>query len=410
MAGQEELIVGLDIGTTKICAVVGEVGTDGVNIVGVGTYPSIGLRKGVVVDIESTVDSIRKAVEEAELMAGCEISEVYVGIAGGHISSFNSHGVIAIKNQEVTEQEVERALDAAQAFAIPFDREIIHIVPQEYIIDDQDGIQNPLGMSGVRLEVKVHIVMGAVSSAQNIVKCCNRAGLNVANIVLESIASSEAVLGKEELQLGVALIDFGGGTTDLAIFSDNSIRHTAVLAIGGNNLTHDIALGLRTPMEQAERIKRRYGCALASMIDRNETIEVPSVAGRKPRVLSREILGEILEPRVEEIFALINREILKSGYAELLASGLVVTGGSSLLPGIPELAEQVMDMPVRLGIPTSIGGLVDVVSNPMYATGVGLVLYGYKHRDKRKQFSKNDNKNIWQKVISAMKRWFKEIR
>ncbi|HEC31119.1 MAG TPA: cell division protein FtsA, partial [Deltaproteobacteria bacterium] len=395
MAGQEELIVGLDIGTTKICAVVGEVGADGVNIVGVGTYPSIGLRKGVVVDIESTVNSIRKAVEEAELMAGCEISEVYVGIAGGHISSFNSHGVIAIKNQEVTEQEIERVLDAAQAFAIPFDREIIHIVPQEYIIDDQDGIQNPLGMSGVRLEVKVHIVMGAVSSAQNIVKCCNRAGLNVANIVLESIASSEAVLGREELQLGVALIDFGGGTTDLAIFSDNSIRHTAVLAIGGNNLTHDIALGLRTPMEQAERIKRRYGCALASMIDRNETIEVPSVAGRKPRVLSREILGEILEPRVEEIFALINREILKSGYAELLASGLVVTGGSSLLPGIPELAEQVMDMPVRLGIPTSIGGLVDVVSNPMYATGVGLVLYGYKHRDKRKQFSKNDNKNIW---------------
>ncbi|HDM79363.1 MAG TPA: cell division protein FtsA, partial [Deltaproteobacteria bacterium] len=306
MAGQEELIVGLDIGTTKICAVVGEVGADGVNIVGVGTYPSIGLRKGVVVDIESTVNSIRKAVEEAELMAGCEISEVYVGIAGGHISSFNSHGVIAIKNQEVTEQEIERVLDAAQAFAIPFDREIIHIVPQEYIIDDQDGIQNPLGMSGVRLEVKVHIVMGAVSSAQNIVKCCNRAGLNVANIVLESIASSEAVLGREELQLGVALIDFGGGTTDLAIFSDNSIRHTAVLAIGGNNLTHDIALGLRTPMEQAERIKRRYGCALASMIDRNETIEVPSVAGRKPRVLSREILGEILEPRVEEIFALIN--------------------------------------------------------------------------------------------------------
>ncbi len=410
MAGQEELIVGLDIGTTKICAVVGEVGSDGVNIVGVGTYPSIGLRKGVVVDIESTVNSIRKAVEEAELMAGCEISEVYVGIAGGHISSFNSHGVIAIKNQEVTEQEIERVLDAAQAFAIPFDREIIHIVPQEYIIDDQDGIQNPLGMSGVRLEVKVHIVMGAVSSAQNIVKCCNRAGLNVANIVLESIASSEAVLGREELQLGVALIDFGGGTTDLAIFSDSSIRHTAVLAIGGNNLTHDIALGLRTPMEQAERIKRRYGCALASMIDKNETIEVPSVAGRKPRVLSREILGEILEPRVEEIFALINREILKSGYAELLASGLVVTGGSSLLPGIPELAEQVMDMPVRLGIPTSIGGLVDVVSNPMYATGVGLVLYGYKHRDKRKQFAKSDNKNIWQKVISAMKRWFKEIR
>ncbi len=410
MAAQEELIVGLDIGTTKICAVVGEVGADGVNIVGVGTYPSIGLRKGVVVDIESTVDSIRKAVEEAELMAGCEISEVYAGIAGGHISSFNSHGVIAIKNQEVTEQEIERVLDAAQAFAIPFDREIIHIVPQEYIIDDQDGIQNPLGMSGVRLEVKVHIVMGAVSSAQNIVKCCNRAGLNVANIVLESIASSEAVLGREELQLGVALIDFGGGTTDLAIFSDNSIRHTAVLAIGGNNLTHDIALGLRTPMEQAERIKRRYGCALASMIDRNETIEVPSVAGRKPRVLSREILGEILEPRVEEIFALINREILKSGYAELLASGLVVTGGSSLLPGIPELAEQVMDMPVRLGIPTSIGGLVDVVSNPMYATGVGLVLYGYKNRDKRKQFSKNDNRNIWQKVISAMKRWFKEIK
>jgi len=407
---KEELIIGLDIGTTKICAVVGEVVQDGVNIVGVGTYPSIGLRKGVVVDIESTVNSIRKAIEEAELMSGCEISVVYVGIAGGHVQSFNSQGVIAIKNREVTQQEVDRVIDAAQAFAIPFDREIIHIVPQEYIIDDQDGIQNPLGMSGVRLEVKVHIVTGAVSSAQNIVKCCNRAGLNVANIVLESIASSEAVLGREELQLGVALIDFGGGTTDLAIFSENSIRHTAVLAIGGNNLTHDIALGLRTPIEQAEKIKRRYGCALSSMIDKSETIEVPSVAGRKPRVLTREILGEILEPRVEEIFALINRELLQSGYTELLASGLVVTGGSSLLRGIPELAEQVMDMPVRLGIPTSIGGLVDVVSNPIYATGVGLVLYGYKNQDKKRQFMKGENKNIWQKVISAMKRWFREVK
>lgn len=407
---KEELIIGLDIGTTKICAVVGEVVQDGVDIVGVGTYPSIGLRKGVVVDIESTVNSIRKAIEEAELMSGCEISVVYVGIAGGHIQSFNSQGVIAIKNREVTQQEVDRVIDAAQAFAIPFDREIIHIVPQEYIIDDQDGIQNPLGMSGVRLEVKVHIVTGAVSSAQNIVKCCNRAGLNVANIVLESIASSEAVLGREELQLGVALIDFGGGTTDLAIFSENSIRHTAVLAIGGNNLTHDIALGLRTPIEQAEKIKRRYGCALSSMIDKSETIEVPSVAGRKPRVLTREILGEILEPRVEEIFALINRELLQSGYTELLASGLVVTGGSSLLRGIPELAEQVMDMPVRLGIPTGIGGLVDVVSNPIYATGVGLVLYGYKNQDKKREFMKGENKNIWQKVISAMKRWFREVK
>jgi cell division protein FtsA len=404
---EDNLIIGLDIGTTKICAVVGELSTDGVDIVGIGTHPSVGLRKGVVVNIESTVNSIKKAVEEAELMAGCEIRSVYAGIAGGHIKAFNSHGVIAVKTREVTRSDIERVIDAAKAIAIPLDREVIHVLPQEFIVDDQDGIQDPLGISGVRLEVKVHIITGAVTSAQNIIRCANKSGLDVSDIVLESIASGETVLTPEEKELGVALIDFGGGTTDLAIFSNSCIKHTAVLALGGNNLTNDIAIGLRTPHQAAERIKKSHGCCLTSMINKEETIEVPSVGGRKPRILSRQILGEILEPRVEEIFSLINREIIKSGYAETLASGVVITGGASLLEGIPELAEQIFNLPSRRGYPQGFGGITDVVNSPMYATAVGLVLYGTKALPKKK-FRIRDQ-NIFYRVMERMKRWFKEM-
>ena len=404
-----DIIVGLDIGTTKICAIVGELSPDSnqIDIIGIGTHPSKGLRKGVVVNIESTVASIRRAVEEAELMAGCEITTVYTGIAGGHIKGFNSQGIVAVKDKEVREADVARVIDAAKAVAIPMDREVIHVLPQEFIIDDQGGIKEPLGMAGVRLEAKVHIVTGAVSSAQNIVKCANRTGLNVADIVLQPLASSEAVLGEDEKELGACLVDIGGGTTDIAIFSGGSIVHTAVIALGGNNLTSDIAIGLRTPAHEAERIKQKYGCALASMVDKEETIEVPSVGGRQPRVLGRQILCEILEPRVEEIFQLVHREIQKCGYEDLLASGVVITGGSTLLGGMPELAEEVLGLPVRRGMPRGIGGLVDVVKSPMYATGVGLVIYGARHQDRR--LFRIREENVYRKVKGRMREWLEEI-
>ena len=402
----EELVVGLDIGTSKICAVVGEVRPDGmVEIVGMGSHPSIGLRKGVVVNIDSTVNSIREAVEEAETMAGCEISSVFAGIAGGHVKGFNSHGVIALKNREVGKRDIERVIDAARAVAIPMDREVIHTLPQEFIVDDQAGISDPSGMSGVRLEVKVHIVTGAVTSAQNIIRCANRAGLDVYDIVLESLASSEAVLTDEERNLGVALVDFGGGTTDLAIFSQGSIKHTSVLALGGDNLTNDVAIGIRTPFKEAEKIKIKYGCALSSLIGKDETIEVPSVGGGKPRIISRELLGEILELRVAETFELIQQEMIKSGYDDLVISGVVATGGSSLLPGVPEVIEQVFNMPSRIGYPINIGGLKDIINSPMYSTAVGLVLYGVHAQHGEKKFRIRDT-NIFNKVISRMKRWF----
>jgi cell division protein FtsA len=403
-----EIIVGLDIGTTKICAVVGEVSGENVEIIGMGSHPSEGLRKGVVINIENTVNSIKEAVEEAETMAGCEISSVYAGIAGGHIKGFNSHGVIALKEKEVTKKDIERVIEAASAVAIPMDREVIHTLVQEYIVDEQDGIMDPLGMSGVRLEAKVHIVTGAVTSAQNIIKCANRAGLDVCDIVLESLASSEAVLSSEERNLGVALIDFGGGTTDMAIFSRGAIKHTSVLALGGDNLTYDIAVGLRTPKVEAEKIKIRYGCGFSSLIGREETIEVPGVAGRKARVLSRQILGEILEPRVEEIFTLIYGELVRSGYHERISSGVVVTGGSAELQGITEMAEQVFNAPTRIGFPEGISGLVEVVNKPMYATAVGLVLYGAKQSKGKKKFRIRD-RNIFNRVMSRMKKWFKEV-
>jgi cell division protein FtsA len=404
---RENLVVGLDIGTTKICAIVGAMTEEGLDVVGIGTSPSRGMRKGVVINIESTVTAIRKALQEAELMAGCEIKSVFAGIAGGHIKGINSQGVIAIKNREVTNEDVRRVIDAAKALAIPMDREVIHILPQEFIIDDQDGIKEPLGMSGVRLEARVHIVTGAVASAQNIIKSCNKAGVDVGDIVLEQLASSEAVLTPDEKDLGVALVDIGGGTTDIAIFVDGAIKHTSVLSLGGNHLTNDIAVGLRTPSAEAEKIKQISGCCLSSMVGKDETIEVPSVGGREPRILSRQLLAEILEPRVEEIFTLVNREIVKSGYEDLIASGVVLTGGSAILPGMPELAEQIFDLPVRRGKPIGIGGLTDVVNSPIYATGVGLVKYGSRNMQTRNFVIGQEN--LFDRVTRRMKEWFGEF-
>ncbi len=407
MAKRDDKIIGLDIGTTKICAIVGQVTDDGVDIIGIGSHPSRGLRKGVVINIESTVESIKKAVEEAELMAGCEIHSVYAGISGGHIRGINSHGIVAIKNREVTAADVERVIDAAQAVAIPLDREVIHVIPQEYRIDDQDSIRDPIGMSGVRLEAKVHIVSAAVTSAQNIIKCCNRAGLNVSDIGLEQLASAESTLSQEEKDLGVAIIDIGGGTTDLAIFVNGSLVHTSVLSVGGNHVTNDIAVGLRTPAAEAEKIKLKYGCALSSLTQKEETIEVPSVGGRADRIMSRQILAEIIEPRMEEMFALTRQEIINSGYADVISSGLVITGGSSLLEGACELAEQVFNLPVRTGQPEDIGGLVEVVRSPIYSTGVGLVIQG-QHDQGDSRFTVRDN-SVYDKVKGRMKGWLAEI-
>lgn len=407
---RENLIVGLDIGTTKICAIVGNVTEDGIDIVGIGTSPSSGLRKGVVINIESTVGAIRKAIDEAELMAGCEIKSVFAGIAGGHIKGMNSNGVIAIKNREVSQEDVRRVIDAAKAINIPMDREVLHILPQEFIIDEQDGIREPLGMSGVRLEAKVHIVTGAVASAQNIVKSCNRAGLDVADIVLEQLASSHSVLSDDEKELGVCMVDIGGGTTDIAIFADGAIKYTSVIALGGNQLTNDIAVGLRTPFAEAEKIKQKYGCCLSSLVGKEDKIEVPSVGGRKPRELSRNVLCEILGPRVEEIFALVNREIIKSGLEDVIASGVVITGGSSILEGMPELAEQIFNLPVRRGLPHNIGGLVDVVNSPVYATGVGLVVYGSRNSGGPSPFPTGKPEgNLFGSVFGRMKTWFREF-
>jgi cell division protein FtsA len=407
MAKKNSIVVGLDIGTSKVCAVVGEMTDRGVEVIGVGSHPSQGLRKGVVVNIESTVSSIKKAIAEAELMAGCEIHTVFTGLSGNHIKGFNSHGIVAVKNKEVCQRDLVRVIDAAKAVAIPTDREVLQILPQDYIIDDQDGIKEPLGMSGVRLEAKVHIVTSAVTSAQNIVKCCNRASLNVGEIVLTTLASAEAVLSGEERELGVALVDIGSGTTDIAVFYDGTVRYTAVLGLGGNHLTNDIAAGLRTPTADAERIKQRYGLARASMVSGDERVEVPSVAGKTAGTVSRQILCEIIEPRMEEIFQLVQREIARSGYESSLASGVVMTGGSMLLPGAVETAEQLLGMPVRLGIPAHFAGLVDVVANPVYATSVGLVLYGMKRQGR--VFLRSRDDRILSKVKHRVSDWLSEF-
>jgi cell division protein FtsA len=407
MARKDDLIVGLDIGTTKICAIVGEKTENGVDIVGMGTHASRGLRKGVVVDIHATVDSIKCAVEEAELMADCEISSVYTGISGGHIRGFNSHGVVAVKDREVGESDVNRVIDAAKAVAIPMDREVIHVIPQEYIIDDQDGIREPYGMSGVRLEAKIHIVTAAVTSAQNIVKCANKAGLNVIDIVLEPLASAQAVLSDDERDLGVCMIDIGGGTTDIAVFADGSIKNTAVLGLGGYHLSNDIAVGLRTPFEEAERIKKKFGMASARYLASDDVISVPSVGGRRPREISRKILCEVLEPRVEEILSLARQEIVKARLADRIPSGVVLTGGASALNGMAELAEEVFEGPVRCGRPSHIGGLQDVVRSPMYATGVGLVLFGFSQaRSQRGSRFRIRDESIFGRVKQRMRDWF----
>lgn len=407
-AKPSDVLVGIDFGTTKICVVVGQITHDGLKIVGIGKQPSHGIRKGVVVNIPTTVDAIKKAVEVAELMAGCEITSAYAGIAGGHIKGFNSSGVVAIKNKEVNEHDVERAIDAAKAVAIPLDREVIHVIAQEFSVNDQEGIRDPLGMSGVRLESKVHIVTGAISSAQNIIKCANQAGINVSDIVLEPLASGEAVLTPDEKELGVALVDIGGGTTDVAIYVRGAVVHTGVIAMGGNHITNDIAVGLRTSIQDAENIKISSGCAMSSMLPNDQIIEVPAVGGRKAREVSRATLTKIIEPRVEEIYSLVAQEIANSGYKHLLSTGVVITGGSSLLEGSAELAEFILELPVRRGAPQGVGGLTDVVSSPIYSTAVGLLLYGMKNQSEIR-FKIRDDENIYAKVVTRMKAWLGDV-
>ncbi|HID36233.1 MAG TPA: cell division protein FtsA [Ghiorsea sp.] len=405
MSRENQIIVGLDIGTSKIACIVAEAAADGrIDIVGIGTHPSKGLRRGVVVNIESTVESIRLAIEEAELMADVDIKKVYVGIAGSHIRGYNSHGVVATKNGEVTEEDVTRVVEAAKAMNIPADQQILHVLPQEYIIDRQDGIREPVGMSGVRLETRVHVITGAVSSAQNIIKCCNRCDLDVADMVLEQIASSESVLSQDEKGIGVLLVDIGGGTTDLAVFIDGAIRHTAVIPVGGDHMTNDLVAGLRTSAREADILKKKYGSCMTSMISAEETVEVPRVGGRPPQSMPRQVMAQLLEPRMQELFELVREELDRSGYKELVAAGVVLTGGSSLLEGTQELADEIFELPVRIGRPQNIGGLVDVVNSPIYATGVGLIQYGYRYRNE--QACRNDEKRSGGSIFANLRRWF----
>lgn len=401
----KEMIVGLDIGTSKVVAIVGEVTPAGdIEIIGIGSHPSRGLKKGVVVNIESTVHSIQRAIEEAELMAGCQIHSVFAGIAGSHVRSLNSHGIVAIKDREVTTADVDRVIDAARAVAIPADQKILHIIPQEFVIDGQEGIKEPVGMAGVRLEAKVHLITGAVSAAQNIIKCVRRCGLEVDDIILEQLASSYSVLTEDEKDLGVCLVDMGGGTTDIAIFSEGAIRHTAVIPIAGDQVTNDIAVALRTPTQYAEDIKIKYACALRQLANPDETIEVPSVGDREPRKLSRMTLIDVVEPRYAELLDLVQAELRRSGYEDLIAAGVVLTGGSAKMEGVADLAEEVFNMPVRLGVPQFISGLADVVRNPIHATGVGLLLFGQANRESgREFFGERGIGGIWQRMTE----WFK---
>jgi cell division protein FtsA len=402
---EREMIVGLDIGTSKVVAIVGEISASGeIDIVGLGSHPSRGLKKGVVVNIESTVQSIQRAIEEAELMAGCQIHSVYTGIAGSHVRSLNSHGIVAIKDREVTTADVDRVIDAARAVAIPADQKILHILPQEFVIDGQEGIKEPVGMSGVRLEAKVHLITGAVSAAQNIVKCVRRCGLEVDDIILEQLASSYSVLTEDEKDLGVCLVDIGGGTTDIAIFSEGAIRHTAVIPIAGDQITNDIAVALRTPTQYAEEIKIKYACALKQLANPDETIEVPSVGDRPPRKLSRMTLIDVVEPRYSELMDLVLSELRRSGFEDLIAAGVVLTGGSAKMEGVIDLAEEIFNMPVRLGVPQFVNGLADVVRNPIHATGVGLLLFGLANRESRREFyGETGIGGIW----TRMTEWFK---
>ncbi len=399
------LIVGLDIGTSKVAAIVGEITADGdIEIIGIGSHRSRGLKKGVVVNIESTVQSIQRAVEEAELMAGCHIDEVYAGIAGSHVRSLNSHGIVAIRDREVFPQDIERVIDAAQAVAIPADQKVLHILPQEYLVDNQEGVREPLGMSGVRLEAKVHLVTCAVNAAQNVEKCIERCGLKVKDVILEQLASSYAVLSDDERELGVCLVDIGGGTTDIAVFTDGAIRHTAVIPIAGDQVTNDIAMALRTPTQNAEEIKIKYACALTQLARADETIKVPGVGDKPPKELSRQALAEVVEPRYDELFTLVQAELRRSGFEDLIAAGIVLTGGSSKMEGVIELAEEIFHMPVSLGTPKHVTGLKDIVRNPIYATGVGLLLYGKQ----REEETRGRGKGRTSGVVKRLKSWVSE--
>jgi cell division protein FtsA len=407
MAGveTENMIVGLDIGTSKVVAIVGKRKVDGtIEIVGIGSNPSRGLKRGVVVNIETTVHAIQRAIEEAELMAGCRIHSVYAGIAGSHIRSLNSHGIVAIRDREVTQADIDRVIDAAQAVAIPADQKVLHILPQEFVIDNQEGIKEPMGMSGVRLEAKVHLVTCAVNAAQNIEKCVRRCGLEVDDIILEQLASSYAVLTEDEKELGVCVVDVGGGTTDIAVFTGGAIRHTAVIPIAGDQVTNDIAMALRTPTQNAEEIKIKYACALTQLAGADETIKVPSVGERAPRNLSRQSLAEVVEPRYEELFTLVQGELRRSGFEDLVPAGIVITGGSSTMEGVVELAEEIFHMPVRLASPQQVAGMTDVVNNPIYATGVGLLIYGFRQLDLGKgPVLRNEDAPS---LLERIKRWF----
>ena len=397
------MVVGLDIGTSKIVAIVGELGPEGqLEIIGIGSHVSRGLKKGVVVNIDSTVQSIQRAVEEAELMAGCQIQSVFAGIAGSHIRSMSSHGIVAIRDREVFQPDIDRVIDAAQAVAIPADQKILHILPQEFLIDSQEGIKEPLGMSGVRLEAKVHLVTCAVNAAQNIEKCIQQCGLAVDDIILEQLASSFAVLTDDEKDLGVCLVDIGGGTSDIAIFTEGAIKHTAVIPIAGDQVTNDIAMALRTPTQNAEEIKIKYGCALASLAGENETIKVPSVGERDDRDLSRQALAEVIEPRYEELFTLIQAELRRSGFEDLIPAGIVLTGGTSKMEGVVDLAEEIFHMPVNIGKPKSVAGLSDIVRNPIYATSVGLLQYGLGNEPQSHGAHRSETQSgsIWQSVKS----------
>ena len=401
---EKTLVVGLDIGTSKVVVLVGERDSNGrVEVLGKGCHPSHGLKKGVVVNIESTVQSIQRAVEVAERESGCQIHSIYTGISGSHIRSMNSHGVTAIKNQEVSLEDVERVIEAARAVPIPADQRILHVLPQEFIIDGQEGIREPVGMSGVRLEAHVHIVIGAASAAQNIVKCVSRCGLEVDDVILQQLASSRAVLTDDEKELGVCLIDIGGGTTDIAVYTNGSVRHTDVIPIAGDQVTNDLAVALRTPTQYAEQLKLSHGCCLRQLASADETIEVPGVGDRLARQMTRQTLAGFIEPRYEELFNLVQARLQRSGYEDLIAAGIVLTGGSALIPGAVELAEEIFHMPVRLGVPRSVTGLAEVVDNPIYSTAVGLLLFGHENREIRRQPLKPGRQ---QGLISRMKSWF----
>lgn len=401
---EKDLIVALDIGTSKIAALVGEVTADNtIEVVGFGSHPSRGLKKGVVVNIESTVQSIQRAIEEAELMAGCEIQSAFTGIAGSHIRSLNSHGIVAIRDREVIQSDVDRVIDAAKAVAIPADQRILHILPQEFIIDNQEGVREPVGMSGVRLEAKVHIVTGAVSAAQNITKCIRRCGLQVGDIILEQLASSHSVLTEDEKELGVCMIDIGGGTTDIAVFTEGAIRYTSVIPIAGDHVTNDVAVALRTPTQYAEQIKMKYGSVIPETIDASELIKVPSVAKRDPKQVHRRALSQVIAARYEELLTLVHAELRRNGFEDLISAGVVITGGASKVPGIAEMAESIFHMPVRIGVPQNVSGLMDVRDNPVFATGVGLLLHGQQQRESGSTFRLNTGMDsLW----SRMKSWF----